>query len=136
MLLDKKDSVIMDMGAGIEHLSRGTARGVDMMLVVVEPGRNSINTANHVIRMAGELGIAKTGIIANKIRSEKEKQFIIDSLPGHKIMGFIKFSESIWANAMEPSMSIEAEKELLSEINNVCINIWGEAGGNKSEQES
>jgi len=130
LLLDKNESVIMDMGAGIEHLSRGTVRGVDMMLVVVEPSRNSVNTAGHVIRMAGELGIAKVGIVANKIRSNKEKQFIIDSFSQHPVIGFISFSESIWANAMEPSMTPEAEEELMSEVQNVCLNILGEVGGN------
>ena len=37
--------VILDMEAGVEHLGRGTARGVDAMLVVVEPGLRSIQTA-------------------------------------------------------------------------------------------
>lgn len=133
LLLDKRDTVVMDMGAGIEHLTRGTARGVDIMLVVVEPSRNSVNTAGHVIRMAGELGIAKTGIVANKIRSEKEKQFINDSFPEHPVLGFIKFSESIWANAMEPSMAVDVEEELLSEVKNVCLNILGEVGGNQKQ---
>lgn len=131
LLLDKEDTVVMDMGAGIEHLSRGTARGVDIMLVVVEPSRNSVTTAGHVIRMAGELGIARTGIVANKIRSEKEKQFIIDNFPQQQVMGFVRFSESIWANAMEPSLTAEAEEDVLSEVKNVCLSILGEVGGNQ-----
>jgi CO dehydrogenase maturation factor len=58
LLLDKNDVVVMDMGAGIEHLSRGTARGVDLMLVVVEPGLNSVNTAGQQKRCpsAGSTG--------------------------------------------------------------------------------
>jgi len=128
LLLDQKDTVIMDMGAGIEHLSRGTARGVDVMLVVVEPSRNSVNTAKNVQRMASELGIAKMGIIANKIRTDKEKEFIKSSFPGNTILGFIKFSESIWANAMEPSPATEFRGELLAEMQQVCLKILEEAG--------
>ncbi|MBF7084553.1 AAA family ATPase [Desulfallas sp. Bu1-1] len=129
LLLDQNDTVIMDMGAGIEHLSRGTARGVDMMLVVVEPSRNSVNTAKHVERMARELGIPRIGIIANKIRSENEKQFIASSFPGNSILGYIKFSEAIWANAMEPSLAVEVDKEMLAEMKQVCLKISGEVGG-------
>ncbi len=33
------------MGAGIEHLTRGTSGGVDMMLIVTEASRVSVNTA-------------------------------------------------------------------------------------------
>lgn len=128
LLLDKNDTVIMDMGAGIEHLSRGTARGVDMMLVVVEPGRNSINTARQVERMAKDLGIPKIGVIANKIRSEREKQFIAKNFPDDLILGYIKFSEAIWANAMEPSPAVEMDKELLAEMEKVCRIILREVG--------
>jgi CO dehydrogenase maturation factor len=128
LLLDQQDTVILDMGAGIEHLSRGTARGVDMMLVVVEPSRNSLNTAKHVQRMAGELGIARIGIIANKIRSDKEKEFLIQNFPDNSILGFVRFSESIWANAMESSSAAELEGELLAEMQQVCLKISGEVG--------
>ncbi len=131
LLLDQNDTVIMDMGAGIEHLSRGTARGVDMMLIVVEPSRNSINTARQVEKMAGELGIARTGIIANNVRSEKQIQFITNCFPEKSILGFIKFSEELWLNAMEPSPALETEKELLKEMKQVYLNILGEVGGNK-----
>ncbi|AGL01494.1 AAA family ATPase [Desulfoscipio gibsoniae] len=129
LLLDQKDTVIMDMGAGIEHLSRGTARGVDMMLVVVEPSRNSVNTAKNAQRMASDLGIKKVGVIANKIRTDKEKEFIESSFPGNIILGFIKFSESILANAMEPSRATEFGGELLAEMQQVCLKISGEVGG-------
>ncbi len=39
LVLRHGDVVILDMEAGIEHLGRGTAMGVDLMMVVVEPGR-------------------------------------------------------------------------------------------------
>ena len=38
LILQNKDVVVMDMEAGIEHLGRGTAQGVDAFIVVVEPG--------------------------------------------------------------------------------------------------
>ena len=39
LILQSKDVVVMDMEAGIEHLGRGTAQGVDAFIVVVEPGK-------------------------------------------------------------------------------------------------
>ncbi|KAF1084704.1 hypothetical protein SPSYN_02484 [Sporotomaculum syntrophicum] len=55
-LLDQKDIVILDIGAGIGHLIRGTDWGVDVLLVL-EPSRNSVITAKNIQRMAGNLGI-------------------------------------------------------------------------------
>ena len=43
-ILQNKDVVVMDMEAGIEHLGRGTAQGVDAFIVVVEPGERSLQT--------------------------------------------------------------------------------------------
>lgn len=48
LILQNKDVVIMDMEAGIEHLGRGTAQGVDAFIVVVEPGERSLQTYRKV----------------------------------------------------------------------------------------
>ncbi len=128
LLLDKGEVVVMDMGAGIEHLTRGTAKGVDMMLVVVEPTKNSINTAHRVQEMAGDLGIKNVKIIANKIASEKQKQFIAKSFPDGDVLGFIPFNDILWANTMESPDKVESGRELLDQIENVCQKIEKEVG--------
>ena len=128
LLLDKDEVVIMDMGAGIEHLSRGTARGVDLMVVVVEPSRNSVNTAMNVMGMAADLGIGRIRIVGNKIRSEKEKEFIEKSFQPGKVLGYISFSNDIWENSMDP-VSASTEDELLNGMREVREKILGEVGG-------
>ncbi|MFZ5648109.1 MAG: AAA family ATPase [Bacillota bacterium] len=128
LLLDKNEVVVMDMGAGIEHLSRGTAKGVDIMLVVVEPSRNSINTAMNVKKMAAEMGIERIRIVGNKIRSDKEKEFIESSFQPGEVLGFIRFSNEIWENSMDPD-STTLEGKLLEGMREVREKILGEVGG-------
>ena len=128
LLLDKNEVVVMDMGAGIEHLTRGTAKGVDMMLVIVEPSLNSINTARLVQNMAADLGIKRVKIIANKIRSPKEREFIANSFQGEDVLGYIEFQDSIWANALEPALTEESGGELLVAMEDVCRKIKEEVG--------
>lgn len=101
LLLEREEVVIMDMGAGIEHLSRGTARGVDLMLVVVEPSFNSVNTARLVKKLSAELGIRKVKVIGNKIRNEKEREFILHNFQPGEVLGFINFDEDVWESAMD-----------------------------------
>ncbi|HHW43491.1 MAG TPA: AAA family ATPase [Desulfotomaculum sp.] len=127
LLLDSNEVVVMDMGAGIEHLSRGTARGVDLMLVVVEPSRNSVNTAHLVKQLATDLGIKKVKIIGNKIRSPREQEFIRQSFPPEDILGFVKFNEYIWENSMEPSPE-NTGKDLLDGMKEVYEKIRREEG--------
>ncbi len=80
LLLEEDEIVIMDMEAGLEHLGRGTARSVDIMLIVVEPGTRSLDTAENIQRMAKELGIRKIFAVANKVSSDKEMKKIEERL--------------------------------------------------------
>ncbi|MBA7655473.1 hypothetical protein ES703_63377 [subsurface metagenome] len=52
LFLVRNEVVILDMEAGIEHLGRGTAKIVDKLIVVVEPGRRSIETAYRIARFS------------------------------------------------------------------------------------
>ena len=63
LVLNRDEVVILDMEAGIEHLGRGSCAGVDIMVVVVEPGRRSIDTAHRVKEMAAALGIKRFAVV-------------------------------------------------------------------------
>lgn len=95
LLLQRDEVVILDMEAGIEHLTRGTASAVDKLIVVVEPGRRSLETAQRIFELARDLKLKNVGVVANKVRTEAQKQFIRDSLPGADILGFIPYDEAI-----------------------------------------
>lgn len=60
--------VVVDMEAGLEHLSRGTTRHVDALFAVAEPYYRSLETARRVCELAAELGIGRVGLVANKVR--------------------------------------------------------------------
>ncbi|MFP4655381.1 MAG: AAA family ATPase [Methanohalobium sp.] len=66
VILKERSAVIMDMEAGIEHLGRGTTRGIDMMVIVVEPGMRSVETASRIKELAGELDIKHVAAVINK----------------------------------------------------------------------
>ena len=66
LVLKRDEVVILDMEAGIEHLGRGTAMGVDLMISVVEPGQRSVETAHRVREMAAGLGIKQFAVVVNK----------------------------------------------------------------------
>jgi len=78
LVLRHGDVVILDMEAGIEHLGRGTAMGVDLMLAVVEPGQRSVETAERVRQMSADLGIGRFGVVLNKSADRDEDSRWID----------------------------------------------------------
>jgi CO dehydrogenase maturation factor len=66
VVVREKDAVILDMEAGIEHLGRATARGVDAMIAVVEPGMRSIDTVERIMQLGKEIGITRYFAVINK----------------------------------------------------------------------
>ncbi len=81
LLLQRDELVLVDMEAGIEHLGRGTVQGVDGLLVVVDPDRRSQQTAVRISRLAGELGIRRVWVVANKLPTADDLTRIEAGLP-------------------------------------------------------
>jgi CO dehydrogenase maturation factor len=95
LLVERGEIVIMDMEAGIEHLGRGTADAVDGLIIVVEPGRRSVETAHRIKAMADDLGIKRIFVVGNKVRSDFDKKFLSKNMSGFTLLGFIPYSESL-----------------------------------------
>jgi len=92
LILRIDEVVILDMEAGIEHLTRGTAGSVNAFIVVVEPGQRSMQTARQIETLARGLGVKEVFVVGNKIRQESEKDFILRHLEGMKFLGFMSYA--------------------------------------------
>jgi CO dehydrogenase maturation factor len=122
MVLLRDEVVVMDMEAGIEHLGRATAQGVDKLIVVVEPGRRSLETARHVKKLAEDLGLHKVAVVANKIRGPADEAFLKRNLPDLPILGFIPFNEKI----IEADLGGRPPYETIPELLEVAKSIAGQ----------
>ena len=91
----KDDVVVMDMEAGLEHLGRGTAANMDQFIVVIEPGSRSVQTYHNVKRLASDLGVTRVRVVANKLRDEKDEEFIRSSIPAEDLLGMIHWNPEI-----------------------------------------
>lgn len=70
------EHTVTDMEAGLEHLRRGTARNVDLMLIVVEPYYRSLEAGARTAALARELAIPHIYAVANKVRSADDQAAI------------------------------------------------------------
>ncbi|HID94450.1 MAG TPA: adenylyl-sulfate kinase [Candidatus Latescibacteria bacterium] len=94
LLIARDEVVILDMEAGVEHLSRGTAAAVDALILVVEPTKRSIETALRIKRLASDLQIKKVFVVPNKLRTKADADFIKSNLQGLEFLGSIRYYES------------------------------------------
>jgi CO dehydrogenase maturation factor len=95
LVVERDEVVIVDMEAGIEHLTRGTAGSVDAFIVVVEPGQRSMQTAGVVRDMARELGVKNVFVVANKVRGQEDLDFIRNGIGDIELAGHISFNHDV-----------------------------------------
>lgn len=93
LLLREKETVIMDMVAGLEHLGRGTASAVDVMYIVVEPGKRSLDVAHDIAKLASDLKIPNIWAVGNKLRNTEDLAFINERLGGLRLAGWLPYDE-------------------------------------------
>lgn len=101
LLLGAKETVILDMGAGIEQLTRGTARGVDVLIIVTEPTKVSVQTVKVVKELAQQLGVPYIKVVGNKVRTVKEQEFLQASFAGGELLGILPYSDDLADAALE-----------------------------------
>lgn len=77
---------IVDMEAGLEHLSRGTARHVDTLLIVLEPYYKALEIGRRAAELGRELGISHVGAIANKLRDDEDAQAVTEFAAAHNLL--------------------------------------------------
>lgn len=128
LLLGNRDIVILDFGAGIEHLTRGTAKGVDLMLIVTEPTKVSVDTARVIKNLAKETGVSKIKIIGNKVRNAREKEFLLNSFNEDEVLGILDYSEELWEQSMLDDPQ-GLEETLVYSASNIFNKIIEEGGG-------
>lgn len=112
LLLSPEEDVVLDMEAGVEHLGRGTIASVDFLVVVVQPYRGSIETAQQILELASGLGIKNLYVVANNISSDDDLDFIAKELNKKPVIGFSASNDVKQAERMG-SLPGKADENLL-----------------------
>lgn len=92
-----EDVAILDMEASIEHLTRGTVRNVDALLVITEPYYRSLETAGRMVPLARELGLEHVWVVANKVRGELDEAALREYCARHAfdVIGVVPFDDAV-----------------------------------------
>ena len=115
LLVGRAEVVVLDMEAGLEHLGRGTARAVDAFIVVVEPGRRSLQTAEAVRRLASDIGVHRVHVVGNKVRNERDRVFLREQLSGDEILGFLSYSSLAVEADLQRQAIFDMDSHMLGE---------------------
>ena len=97
LVVERDEVVIVDMEAGVEHLGRGTARNVDVMLIVADSGIKSLETAKHIYQLAKDAGIKRVFLVGNKVAGELQKEAVqrFAENNGLEVLQFVPFDQQV-----------------------------------------
>ena len=94
-ILQRQEVVLVDLAAGVEFMGRSSVQGIDALVVVVEPGTRSIETALNISRMAQQLGVKHVAGIINKVTAPQQIETIKSQLKDITILATIDYSSEV-----------------------------------------
>jgi len=115
-ILQRQEVVLVDLAAGVEFMGRASIQGIDALVVVVEPGSRSIETAIDIARMARELGIKQVAAIVNKITNVAQVDVIKSQLANMVILANIEYSPAVQEADLKGEPVFQSSVELIDEL--------------------
>jgi len=108
-----EDVCIVDLEASTEHLLVATAQHADAMYAVVEPYGKSLETGRRVAALARSLGLPRVGLIANKVRDEREAAIVAAYAERHgiELAGNVPYDESFHEAERTPCAPLDHEPD-------------------------
>jgi CO dehydrogenase maturation factor len=123
IVVETDEAVVMDLEAGVEHIGRGTARQVDVLLIVVDSNFKSLEIAKHIHDLASEAGMKQLYLVGNRVMNDEQRiaiQCFADK-NGLQVLDFIPFDAKITESDMMGKTPL-SNKEFSSvkTIDNIC----------------
>jgi CO dehydrogenase maturation factor len=123
-IFKEKDVLLLDMEAGIEHLGRGTAKGVDVLIAVVEPGLRAIETLKRIEKLAEDIEIHRIAVVVNKFIDTSKSRELLDKI-NHPILGIVPYNQCFVQADMEnvPPYELGCELDAFEKIKEKLLEI-------------
>lgn len=104
---------LVDMEASPEHMSRGTTRHADLLLLVTEPYYRSLEAVRRIARLADELPIPRVALVANKVRSTSDAKAVMEFCERHEIefLGEVPWGEEVVQADLDGTPLLDAEPD-------------------------
>jgi len=129
LIVERNEVVILDMEAGVEHMGRGTAQHVDVMLVVTDANVKSLETAKHIYELAFNADIKQIFLVGNKIGNETQKETMKSFVEKNdlKILDSVPFDQKVVEAEMRGETPLGyRESEAVRAIGRLCEKLTGE----------
>lgn len=123
LVVETDEAVVLDLEAGVEHIGRGTARQMDVLLIVADSNLKSLEIAKHIHDMAAEAGMKQLYLVGNRVMNDEQKAAIqsFADQNGLQVLDFIPFDTNITESDMlGKTPLLNKEIPSIKAIDNIC----------------
>ena len=92
---------------------------LDEFVVVIEPGARSVQTYKNVKRLANDLGVKQVRVVANKVRSADDEEYIRSKIPADDLLGFIHYNSEVIDADRQGRSPYDFSQTLIDEIRSI-----------------
>jgi CO dehydrogenase maturation factor len=123
LVVETNEAVVLDLEAGVEHIGRGTARQVDVLLIVADSNFKSLEIAKHIHDLASEAGMKRLYLVGSRVMNDEQKA-VIQSFAdknGLSVLDFIPFDTKITeSDMMGKTPLLNKDFVAVKTIDNIC----------------
>ena len=112
--LGDEEFLIADTDAGIEHFGRGVEKGIDVLLVVIDPSRESILLAEKISELGRQVD-KPVYYILNRVADQETEGLLLNSIDREKLIAIIPENKEIFISGLagnEFNMDVEGIREI------------------------
>jgi CO dehydrogenase maturation factor len=113
--LREGEFLIADTDAGIEHFGRGVEKGVDILLVIIDPSRESILLAEKISELGQQVD-KPVYYILNRINDQETQDLLMNAIDREKVIAIIPENKEIFMSGLagnEFNMKVDGIKEIV-----------------------
>jgi CO dehydrogenase maturation factor len=123
LVVERNEAVVLDLEAGVEHIGRGTASQVDVLLIVADSNLKSLEIAKHIHDMALAAGMKQLYLVGNRVMNDVQKEAIQNFADrnGLILLAFVPFDQKVIEADMVGETPLK-NKEIaaVETIDNIC----------------
>ena len=123
LIVERDEAVVMDLEAGVEHIGRGTARAVDVLLIVADSNLKSLEIAKHIHDMTAAAEMKHIYLVGNRVMNQIQEEAIraFAEKSGLKILTLIPFDQKVIEADMDGETPLrDREISAVQTIDNIC----------------
>jgi CO dehydrogenase maturation factor len=123
LVVETDEAVVLDLEAGVEHIGRGTARQLDVLLIVADSNFKSLEIAKHIHNLATEAGMKQLYLVGSRVMNDEQKVAIQNFADknGLQVLDFIPFDTKITeSDMMGKTPLMHKEFPSVRTIDNIC----------------